>query len=34
MTFGLEIKEGFKLSFAALMANKVRAVLTMLGIII
>ena len=34
MTFGLEIREGFKLSFAALMANKVRAVLTMLGIII
>ncbi|MCL4539784.1 MAG: ABC transporter permease, partial [Bacteroidetes bacterium] len=30
----MEIKEGFKLSFAALMANKVRAVLTMLGIII
>jgi putative ABC transport system permease protein len=34
MTFGVEIKEGLKLSFAALMANKARAVLTMLGIII
>ena len=34
MTFGLEIREGFKLSYAALMANKARAVLTMLGIII
>ncbi len=34
MTFGAEFKEGFKLSFAALRANKIRAVLTMLGIII
>ncbi len=34
MTFGVELKEGVKLSFAALMANKARAVLTMLGIII
>lgn len=34
MTFSVEIKEGLKLSFAALMANKARAVLTMLGIII
>ncbi len=34
MTLGLEIKEGLKLSLSALMANKVRAVLTMLGIII
>ena len=34
MTFGAEFKEGFKLSFAALNANKIRAVLTMLGIII
>ncbi len=34
MTFGAEFKEGFKLSLAALMANKARAVLTMLGIII
>jgi putative ABC transport system permease protein len=34
MTFGGEFKEGFKLSFAALLANKARAILTMLGIII
>jgi putative ABC transport system permease protein len=34
MTFGLEMKEGLKLSLAALAANKARAVLTMLGIII
>jgi putative ABC transport system permease protein len=34
MTFGDEVREGFKLSFAALSANKARAVLTMLGIII
>ncbi len=34
MTFGVELKEGMKLSIAALMANKARAVLTMLGIII
>ncbi len=34
MTFGDEVREGFKLSFAALNANKARAVLTMLGIII
>ncbi len=34
MTIGLELKEGLKLSFAALIANKARAVLTMLGIII
>ncbi len=32
--FGAEIKEGFKLSFYALTANKARAALTMLGIII
>ena len=34
MTFSSEFKEGLKLSTAALMSNKVRAVLTMLGIII
>ncbi len=34
MKFSLELKEGFKLSLAALAANKARAVLTMLGIII
>jgi putative ABC transport system permease protein len=34
MTFGGEFKEGLKLSFAALLANKARAILTMLGIII
>ncbi len=34
MTFGGEFREGLKLSFMALMANKARAVLTMLGIII
>ncbi len=34
MTFGIEFREGFLLSFTALMANKGRAVLTMLGIII
>ncbi len=34
MTFGGEFKEGMKLSLAALLANKARAVLTMLGIII
>jgi putative ABC transport system permease protein len=34
MTLGAELKEGFKLSFAALIANKGRAILTMLGIII
>ncbi len=34
MTVGAELKEGFKLSLAALRANKARAVLTMLGIII
>ena len=34
MTFGIELKEGLVLSLAALMANKGRAVLTMLGIII
>ncbi len=34
MTLGGELKEGLKLSLAALRANKARAVLTMLGIII
>ncbi len=34
MTLGGELSEGLKLSFMALMANKARAVLTMLGIII
>ncbi len=34
MNLGAELKEGFKLSLAALVANKARAVLTMLGIII
>ena len=34
MTFGDEFREGLKLSLAALRANKARAVLTMLGIII
>jgi putative ABC transport system permease protein len=34
MTLGVELQEGFKISFAAVMANKVRAVLTTLGIII
>ncbi|MGO9481363.1 MAG: ABC transporter permease, partial [Candidatus Kryptoniota bacterium] len=34
MTFASEFREGLKLSAAALMANKARAVLTMLGIII
>lgn len=34
MTFASEFKEGLKLSAAALSANKARAVLTMLGIII
>jgi len=34
MTFGGEFKEGLKLSFAALVSNKARAILTMLGIII
>ncbi len=34
MTFGGELKEGLKLSLAALVSNKARAVLTMLGIII
>lgn len=32
--FSVEVKEGFKLSFFALSANKARAALTMLGIII
>ena len=34
MTLGSELKEGLKLSYAALKANKARAALTMLGIII
>lgn len=34
MNFGVEMKEGFKLSLAALAANKARAALTMIGIII
>lgn len=34
MTVGTEIAEGFKLSASALMSSKVRAILTMLGIII
>ncbi len=34
MTFGDEFREGLKLSAAALVSNKARAVLTMLGIII
>ncbi len=34
MNIGVELKEGMKLSLAALAANKARAVLTMIGIII
>lgn len=34
MTFKNELNEGLKLAFAAISANKVRAILTMLGIVI